>query len=156
MAYHFTASLCWTGAGSAGTAAYDAYSREHLIEIEGKPPLRGSSAPAFRGDPGRHNPEDLLLASLAACHMLWYLHLAAEAGIVVTAYRDRASATMAMKDGRMRFTEVTLRPEVTVLEGDPEQALALHGAANRACFIANSVNFPVRHEPVANPAPKAS
>ncbi|BDD10308.1 peroxiredoxin [Fulvitalea axinellae] len=140
----------WTGNKGQGTAGYRSYSRDHRFISQGKADIAGSSDPAFLGDPTRHNPEELLLASLSSCHMLWYLHLCAEAGISVTAYTDRATAKMddgsATTPGRM--TEVMLRPEVTIGVGDPEQALALHAQAHRMCFIANSCNFPVRHEPV--------
>lgn len=146
--HRFAARLVWTGAAQGPAQSYDGYSRDYVVEIEGKPPLAGSSAPAFRGDPARHNPEDLLVASLSACHMLWYLHLCTDAGIEVVAYSDDASGIMGRKDGKIRFTEVVLRPRVVIAAGDPEQAKALHARANDACFIASSVNFPVRHEAV--------
>ena len=147
MAHKFAARLVWTGAAGATTAAYDKYSREYLIEIDGKPPLRGSSAPAYRGDAGLHNPEDLLVASLSACHMLWYLHLCADAGIEVSGYVDDAEGTLAMVKGKMAFIEVVLHPKVTLAKGDRQRALALHKQASAQCFIANSVNFPVRYQP---------
>ena len=146
--HHFECRLTWTGAARGGTTSYEAYSRELLAEIEGKPPLSGSSAPAFRGDAKVHNPEDLLVVALAECHCLSYLALAALAGIVVIGYEDRATGTMAKLDGKMRFREVTLRPRVVVAAGtDVEQARALHERAHGECFIANSVNFPVQNEP---------
>jgi organic hydroperoxide reductase OsmC/OhrA len=146
--HRFAARLVWTGAAQGPARSYDGYSRDYVVEIEGKPPLAGSSAPAFRGDPARHNPEDLLVASLSGCHMLWYLHLCTEAGIEVVAYSDDASGVMAGKDGKIRFTEVVLRPRVVIAAGDPEQAKALHARASDACFVASSVNFPVCHEAV--------
>ena len=148
MAHKFAAHLVWTGAADGTTTAtYDGYSREYLIEIDGKPPLRGSAAPAYRGDAGLHNPEDLLVASLSACHMLWYLHLCADAGIEVSGYIDDAEGTLAMVKGKMAFTEVVLHPKVTLTKGDRERAVALHKRASEQCFIANSVNFPVRYQP---------
>ena len=147
MVHRFEARLIWTGAAKGAAVTYGGYSRDYLIEINGKPPLAGSSAPAFRGDAGLHNPEDLLVAALSACHMLWYLHLCTDAGIHVSAYTDDAEGTMEMSKGKMVFTEVFLRPEVTIIAGDVLQAEALHRDANQACFIANSVNFPVRHAP---------
>jgi organic hydroperoxide reductase OsmC/OhrA len=120
--------------------------------MEGKPALEGSADPTFRGDPARHNPEDLLVAALAACHLLSYLAECARAGIEVIAYEDRASGIMALKDGRMRFTEVTLAPQVTIGAGDLERAQALHAKAHDQCFIANSVNFPVLHRPTVTRA----
>lgn len=148
MAHRFNAHLIWTGAAKGVAVTYDSYSRDYLIEIDGKPPIQGSSAPVFRGDAGLHNPEDLLVASLSACHMLWYLHLCTDAGIHVSAYVDDAEGVMGMLKGKMVFTEVLLRPKATIVAGDVHRAEALHQDANRACFIANSVNFPVRHEPV--------
>jgi organic hydroperoxide reductase OsmC/OhrA len=147
MAHRFNAHIIWTGASQGATTRYDGYSREFLIEIDGKPPLRGSSAPVYLGDPGLHNPEDLLVASLSTCHMLWYLHLCANAGVAVAAYVDDAEGVLDQVDGKMAFTEVVLRPQVSLLEGDEGKALALHDDAHRECFIANSVNFPVRCEP---------
>jgi organic hydroperoxide reductase OsmC/OhrA len=136
----------WTGNLGKGTADYRAYSRDHTFSAGGKPPIPGSSDPTFRGDPARWNPEDLLVASLSACHKLWYLHLCAAHGIVVTAYRDEAMGTMVEDQQRGGwFTEVMLRPQVTIRAGDDAAlALRLHDEAHHKCFIANSVNFPVR------------
>lgn len=129
----------------AGTAGYGAYRRDHEIAAPGKPPVAGSSDPAFRGDAARYNPEELLVASLAACHMLWMLHLCAEAGIVVSAYSDEASGEMRMNpDGSGQFTRVVLRPRLTLTDAAraPETP-GLHEKAHRMCFIARSVSFPV-------------
>jgi organic hydroperoxide reductase OsmC/OhrA len=148
-AHQYVTTVTWTGDDGAGTADYRAYRRDHLIEAAGKPPLPGSSDPAFRGDPGRYNPEELLVASLSACHMLWYLHLCAVNGVVVTAYQDRATGTMAERpDGSGSFTSVVLAPRVEITpESDPARAMALHADAHRMCFVANSVSFPVSHRP---------
>lgn len=147
--------LEWTGNTGAGTAAYAGYERSHRISAPGKPDLAGSSDVSFRGEASRYNPEELFVASLSACHMLWYLHLCAEAGIVVTAYRDRAQGVLALEPGGSgRFREVVLHPEVTVR--DPEMragALALHEEAHARCFIARSVNFPVTHQATATALP---
>jgi organic hydroperoxide reductase OsmC/OhrA len=119
-----------------------------VIEVAGKPPLLGSSDPHFRGDPTRYNPEELLLASLSACHMLWFLHLSATSGVVVEEYRDAAEGTMETStDGSGRFTGVTLHPSVVVRHGSDSEVASLHDRAHAMCFIARSVNFPVRHEP---------
>jgi organic hydroperoxide reductase OsmC/OhrA len=144
--HHFAAHLVWTGAAQGPTSSYEAYSRDYQVVVEGKPALEGSADPLFRGDASRYNPEDLLVMSLSACHMLSYLHLCASAGIEVVAYEDRASGTMAIKDRRMRFVDVLLAPKVTIASGDSAKAMALHEQAHDACFIANSVNFPVRHD----------
>ena len=145
--HHYAARLIWTGGEHGPTINYQSYSRDYRVEIEGKPPLEGSADPTFRGDLGRHNPEDLLVAALSACHMLSYLAACARAGIEVIAYEDQASGMMAQKEGRMRFVEVTLAPKVTIGAGDLERARGLHAKAHEDCFIANSVNFPVLNMP---------
>ncbi len=145
--YHLT--LKWTGNTGQGTSSYRVYERSHTIAVENKADILGSSDPAFRGDKTRHNPEDLLLAALSACHMLSYLHLCAVNGVVVIDYVDHASGTMQeTADGGGHFTEVTLHPVVTVRNASMfDQANALHHQANKLCFIANSCNFPVHHLP---------
>jgi organic hydroperoxide reductase OsmC/OhrA len=147
--HRYQTSVEWTGNLGQGTADYRAYSRDHVVSAPGRPELAGSSDPAFRGDATRYNPEDLLVASLSSCHMLWYLHLCSAAGIVVLAYRDEAAGTMVEDEGGGgRFTAAVLRPAVTLAPGtDVTRALALHEEAHRLCFIANSVNFPVGIEP---------
>ncbi len=146
--HRYLATTLWTGAAEGPTEDPARFSRAYRIEVPGKPPIEGSSDPAFLGDPARHNPEDLLVAALSACHMLWYLHLCAVKGVVVTAYRDAAEGTMLEEPRKGRFTEVILRPEVTITaESDAERARQLHERAHAECFIANSVNFPVRCEP---------
>ncbi|HEY2575817.1 MAG TPA: OsmC family protein [Streptosporangiaceae bacterium] len=154
-AHNYHVRTTWTGNRGEGTAGYRAYDRDHEVTAGAAdgapepPPIAGSSDPAFRGDPTRWNPEQLLTASLSQCHMLWYLHLCAAAGVVVTGYSDEAQGTMLEATGGGRFTEVILRPRVTVTSPDMiEQAVSLHEQANQKCFIANSVIFPVRHEPV--------
>lgn len=137
----------WVGAGEAGIAD-DTFPREFRVSIEGKTELVGSADPAFRGDSSKHNPEELLLAALSGCHMLSYLALAARAKIRVLAYEDDATGRIDMKDGRIRFVEAALHPTVTIAaDADPAKAEALHAQAATICFIANSVNFPIRHEP---------
>jgi organic hydroperoxide reductase OsmC/OhrA len=140
-------SLSWTGNVGPGTSDYRAYERTHEVTAAQKPTILGSSDPAFRGDPRRWNPEELLVASLSQCHLLAYLHLAASAGVVVTAYTDTPVGSMAENtDGSGQFTEVLLSPAVTVAEESMvTRADELHEAAHRMCFIAGSVNFPVRH-----------
>jgi organic hydroperoxide reductase OsmC/OhrA len=145
----YRTTVRWTGDRGTGTSSYRAYSRAHAIEAPGKSAIAGSSDAAFRGDAAAWNPEELLVASLAACHQLWYLHLAAVNGIVVNAYVDAAEGTMSEEaDGSGRFTRVVLRPRVTIAPGgDAEKARALHRDAHAKCFIANSVNFPVECVP---------
>ena len=147
--HSYSLQIRWTGNLGQGTRGYRTYERAHEIAAPGKPVIAGSSDPAFRGDSARYNPEELLVASLSTCHMLWYLHLCADAKIVVTAYVDDASGTMAeTRSGSGHFTEVLLKPTVTVETGaDTDRAEQLHERAHDLCFIANSVNFPVRCEP---------
>ena len=148
LEHHFECRLFWTGAAQGPAAQYETYSRDLRVEIDGKPPLLGSSAPAFRGDAKVHNPEDLLLTALAECHCLSYLALAVRAGITVVSYEDRATATMSRHEGKIRFREATLRPRVVVGPGtDVAAAKKLHERAHEECFIASSVNFPVQNEP---------
>ena len=147
--HRYEVEIVWTGDQGSGTLRYDAYSRDHLVRVPNKVAIEASSDPAFRGDPTRHNPEELFVASLSSCHMLWYLHLCATNGIVVTGYVDAALGTMEESvKGDGRFTDVLLRPRVMIgAGGDIEKAKRLHEDAHRFCFIANSVNFPVRCEP---------
>jgi organic hydroperoxide reductase OsmC/OhrA len=144
--HRYRTKLKWTGNTGKGTTDYRSYKRDHEITSPGKTVILGSSDPNFRGDPTRYNPEELLVSSLSACHMLWYLHLCADAGIVVESYEDEAEGIMEVSaDGGGRFIRVTLRPHVRVT-GSVTQAEALHKRAHELCFIANSVNFPVDHE----------
>ena len=155
--HRYETKLRWTGNTGSGTASYRDYERAHEIEVAGKPFIPASSDPKFRGDRSRWNPEELLVASLSSCHQLWYLHLCADAGIVVTAYEDRALGVMNEgADGGGRFARVLLRPRVTIAAGsDRAVALSLHERAHALCFIASSVNFPVDHEAEVIVAPAA-
>ena len=147
--HSFKIDVTWTGNNGQGTTSYTAYERSHEISSDGKPIIVGSSDPAFRGDKSRYNPEELLVASLSACHMLWYLNLCAAARVVVTDYVDKACGVMVMtEDGGGHFTEVTLKPSISVTkDSDLTLAKGLHDKAHHLCFIANSMNFPVRVEP---------
>ncbi|GAC1491033.1 MAG: OsmC family protein [Pseudarthrobacter sp.] len=148
--HHYSLAVQWTGNLGGGTSSYRGYSRDHDIVIPGLPVLKGSADPTFHGDRERYNPEQLLLAALAQCHMLSFLHVAVRHGVVVTDYRDEATGRLHLnQDGSGQFESVTLNPQVTV--ADPAHvALAeqLHREANQVCFIARSVNFPVEHSPV--------
>lgn len=149
--HNYKATVKWTGNKGSGTSHYQDYEREHIISIDNKNDILGSSDSAFRGDKTKHNPEDLLVSSLSTCHMLWYLHLCSQAGVVVTDYIDKATGIMKeTENGGGHFTEVTLNPIVTVTEqAMVDKANELHKNANELCFIANSVNFPVFHNPTA-------
>jgi organic hydroperoxide reductase OsmC/OhrA len=147
-AHSYPVTVRWTAANGEGTKSYRSYSRDHSIGGNGKPEILASSDPAFCGDASRYNPEELLVASLSACHMLWYLHLCSVNGIRVLEYRDEAFGAMQEDDdGSAQFTRVNLQPAVTIASGDLTRALELHHEAHRLCFIARSVNFPVEVTP---------
>ncbi|BDZ38636.1 OsmC family protein [Microbacterium suwonense] len=146
--HHYTLTATWTGNRGTGTSGYRDYARDVTVSIDGKPDLLASADRPFRGDPARWNPEDMLLAALSECHLLSYLHACVTAGVQVTSYRDQATGIM-REDGRGggAFAEVVLHPQVTVAEESMvETARSAHDQAHEWCFIANSVNFPVRHE----------
>ena len=148
--HRYAVRTMWTGDRGTGTTGYRDYDRSVSIEVAGKPTLPASADKPFRGDPSRWNPEDLLVASLSECHLLSYLHACVTVGVVVVGYEDDASGLM-VEDGRGggAFREVVLRPRVTVADASMvDAATAAHAQANEWCFIANSVNFPVRHEPI--------
>ncbi|UBM59706.1 OsmC family protein [Marinilongibacter aquaticus] len=151
MKTHFyKTQIKWIGNCGTGTSDYKSYSRDHEILADGKTDfIPASSDPSFRGDPSRYNPEELFLASLSSCHMLWYLHLCAVNGIAVLDYSDSAEGTMQENsDGSGQFSAVTLQPKVRISDLTLiKKALALHHEANQKCFIANSCNFPVSHQP---------
>ncbi len=144
----------WTGNLGEGTREYRGYSRDHTIEVAGRPPILATSGLSPRSDPARHTPDELLVAALSSCHMLWYLHLCSDAGVVVTAYVDDAEGTLELgRGGEGRFSSATLHPRVTIAAGSVETATQLHEAAHAKCFVARSVNFPVRCAPVVERAP---
>ncbi len=147
--HRYAVTVRWTGNRGDGTSTYRGYSRDHDIDIPGLPTLKGSADPTFHGDRTRYNPEQLLLTALSQCHMLSFLHVAVKHGVVVTAYEDRAEGLMRTnRDGSGQFESVTLRPQVTVAAAvDAALMEQLHEEANKVCFIARSVNFPVLHAP---------
>lgn len=145
----YTTVTQWTGNRGTGTSGYREYGREHETIADGKSAvILGSSTPAFRGEGSRYNPEELLVASLSSCHMLWFLHLCADAHIVVTSYRDEAAGTLDMHaDGSGEFTRVVLHPVVGLTDPAAANRLPeLHERAHELCFIARSVNFEVTCE----------
>ncbi|MER2093478.1 OsmC family protein [Saccharopolyspora rectivirgula] len=150
----YQVDVVWTGNTGPGTNSYRGYRRTHEIRSPGKASINASAAPAFRGDPDRYNPEELLVASLSQCHMLWYLQLAADSGVVVIGYHDQARGTLVEEPhGGGRFDEVTLAPQVTVRDRvSVDVAEALHQQAHKLCYIANSVAFPVHCNPTTRVA----
>ncbi len=140
----------WTGNKGSGTFDYRSYSRSHTIKIEGKPDILASSDSSFRGEKNKHNPEDLFVSAIAGCHMLWYLHLCADNGVIVLKYKDQAEGTMILEaDGTGYFEQIILRPEVTIARDSSEElARSLHKEAHKMCFLANSCKFPILHESV--------
>jgi organic hydroperoxide reductase OsmC/OhrA len=154
--HRYATRLRWTGADHGATTSYKTYSRQYVIEADGKPALAGSADPHFLGDAAFYNPEDLLVAALSACHLLSYLAECARAGIAVVAYEDDARGEMTLIDGVIRFREVVLHPKVAIADAARiGEATALHERAHAVCFIANSVNFPVRHEAAVTAAQPA-
>ena len=145
----FTTEVVWTGNRGEGTRRYLGYDRTWDVAAPGKPVVHCSNDPALGGDPGKLNPEELLLAALSACHMLWYLHLSSDAGVAVHAYRDAPIGHgETAPNGAGRFLSAVLRPEIAVPAGtDLQQAAALHEKVHAFCYIARSVNFPIRYEP---------
>jgi organic hydroperoxide reductase OsmC/OhrA len=153
--HQYRMHLSWTGDASADATAFRNHDRSYRLQAHGKPAIEGSCDKLFRGDAARWNPEDLLVASLSACHHLWFMGLCAAAGIVVLAYEDDADGEMTEEEpgGPGQFVRVTLRPRVTIAPGaDREKALTLHETAHRNCFVARSVNFPIEHEPTVEVA----
>jgi organic hydroperoxide reductase OsmC/OhrA len=148
--HHYLVEIEWTGNSGTGTTSYKSYERSHTLRVAGKVEIHCSSDPNFRGDKTKHNPEELFVASISSCHMLWFLHLCAVNDIVVTDYVDNAIGIMEeMPSGEGRFVSVTLNPIVNITEASKsELANKLHEEANRKCFIANSCNFKISHNPV--------
>ncbi|RIK10932.1 MAG: peroxiredoxin [Acidobacteria bacterium] len=154
--HRYEISLAWTGNLGEGTSGYRSYSRDFEVAVGSRPPISGSADPTFRGDPERYNPEEMLVAAVSSCHMLWYLHLCAVGHITITTYSDKGEGTLAIGEGGGgHFTSITLRPQVIAKLPDGkaddgslrEKALALHEEAHRLCFIANSLNVTVVVEP---------
>nr|WP_314496451.1 OsmC family protein [uncultured Chryseobacterium sp.] len=147
--HHYRSKTEWTGNTGESTKNYRSYERSYTVSVDGKAEIKGSSDPAFLGNPELHNPEDLLLASVSSCHLLWYLHFCAVHKILVLEYVDFAEGTMAeSENGSGKFTGITLKPKILVAEEKMiEKAVELHQQANRYCFIANSLNFEVQHQP---------
>lgn len=147
--HDFPARIVWTGNRGTGTSGYQAYDRTWDLALPGRAVVHCSNDPQLGGDPTKYNPEELLITALASCHMLWYLHLCSDAGVTVLSYEDNPVGIGECEpSGRGRFLEAVLRPTITIsADSDPEVASGLHGKIHDFCFIARSVNFPVRHEP---------
>lgn len=147
--HYYKTIVTWTGNTGKGTLDYKAYERDHIIQVQGKPEIQGTSEVSYYGNQFRYNPEELLVASLSACHMLWFLHLCAINKVVIIAYKDIAFGTMqTTPGGGGKFTEVILKPDISIAgSADAELLDKLHKEANTLCFIASSCNFPVRHQP---------
>ncbi|MBP6335382.1 MAG: OsmC family protein [Bacteroidia bacterium] len=150
--HHYSLTIEWTGNKGTGTNDYRSYERSHIISAPNKTSISGSSDPAFRGDNTKFNPEELLLASISSCHMLWFLHLCADSGIIISDYKDEPTGIMVESaGGGGHFQEVTLHPKVVIAGSklpDEDKLDLLQVKANKHCFISNSVNFPVGHQAV--------
>lgn len=148
--HHYSVNIKWTGNKGSGTENYKNYNRDFNLAVQGKTDILGSADSAFLGNKTKHNPEDFLVSAVSSCHMLWYLHLCAESGVIVTDYRDCARGIMeenGIEGGK--FTEITLNPVVIVTDKKMiEKASELHSKANELCFIANSLNFKISHNAV--------
>ncbi|WP_119698205.1 OsmC family protein [Microbacterium halotolerans] len=146
--HSYALTATWTGNRGSGTSGTRDYDRSVTLSVDGKPDLLGSADRPFFGDPERWNPEDLLIAALAQCHLLSYLRACVLRGVVVTGYTDSATGQIELTGDGGRFTRVTLRPSVTVAdEGMIEAATEAHAEAHAWCFIAGSVSFPVEYAP---------
>jgi organic hydroperoxide reductase OsmC/OhrA len=152
--HNYTLELNWTGNTGDSTSSYSSYERSYIIQTENKSQLEGSSDPVFRGDSSKYNPEELFLAAVSSCHMLWYLHLCSEEGILVKTYQDKPEGRMSLNsNGSGQFDKITLKPKITIGNSSSEmlkKAERLHEKANEMCFIANSCNFEIVHEPVVS------
>ena len=146
--HHYEVRMDWTGNDGEGTRNYRSYRRDHEIASGTKASIPGSSDPAFRGNPARYSPEELLVGSVSSCHMLWYLHFCAVNGVAVLDYHDHAAGEMNENaDGSGEFVRIVLRPQIRIAAGgDSGKANAMHDEAHRFCFIARSLNFPVETE----------
>ena len=141
--HNYRAAIIWSGNQGSGTSNYKDFERSYHIQIENKATILGSSDPAFRGDRTKHNPEELLLAAVSSCHMLWYLHFCSENKIIVTDYIDNATAILEETErGNGKFIAIALHPTITITEKSMiEKATELHAKANEYCFVANSLNL---------------
>ena len=146
--HDFPSKIVWTGNRGTGTSAYRAYDRTWDLAVDGKEVVHCSNDPLLGGDPGKYNPEDLLITALSSCHMLWYLHLCSEAGVTVTAYEDNpVGIGESEPSGKGRFLEAILKPKITITaDSDADKAISIHNEIHNYCFIARSVNFPVKFE----------
>ena len=146
--HSFHAAIRWTGNRGQGNATYRGYDRTWEVNTEGKPVIQCSNDPMLGGDPTLHNPEDLLVNAVSSCHMLWYLHLAFDAGVLVTGYEDTPEGIgVSDSSGAGQFKKVILRPRITLGPGmDPVKADGVHAKIHDVCFIARSVNFPIEYK----------
>jgi organic hydroperoxide reductase OsmC/OhrA len=147
--HEFKTKIEWTGNKGDGTTTYEGYGREYTVSSVGKQDILCSSAAGFLGDVSKFNPEDMFIASLSSCHMLWYLHLCADNGIKVLSYHDETEATLGVfLNGKGFFQHITLKPTVVIEDAEQiQKAIALHQKANKMCFLANSLHFPIKHIP---------
>jgi organic hydroperoxide reductase OsmC/OhrA len=144
MAEHHV-TLRWEKGAAPFT--YDAYPRNHTIAFkDGQEALVASASPAYKGDAGKADPEDLLVAALSSCHMLSFLAIAAKKKLTVNSYQDHAVGFLENSGGKLWITRVILRPKVAI-DADAETLAQLHHLAHEACFIASSVKTDVSVEP---------
>ncbi len=146
----FETTLAWPADAAQKLPPDPAFSRNSVLAAPGKPVIVASSPAVFGGDTARYNPEEMLMLSLSQCHLLTYLAIAAKKRMGILKYEDRVVGTLGMgASGKMQMVDVLLRPRVTVAKGtNLTDAHALHETAHASCFMANSVNFTVRNEPL--------
>jgi len=152
--HHYILTAKWHGNKGTGTSGLREYDRNHTVSIEGKPDLYLTTDNPAVGDKTKLNPEDLLVTAISSCHMLSYLYVCAIEGVVVVDYIDHATGMMIENEkGGGQFKEVTLNPVVTVANACMiDKANELHHKAHEMCYIANSVNFQVRNNPLCKSA----
>ncbi len=148
--HNYKLTTVWTGNTGSGTKNVRSYDRSHTVAIQGKPELFLTTDNPAVGDKSKLNPEDLLVTAISSCHMLSYLYVCAMEGIVITSYTDHATGIMIEQaNGSGSFKEVTLNPIFCVAdESMIEKAIELHHKAHEICYIANSVNFDVKCNPI--------
>lgn len=148
--HRYNLTAIWRGNKGTGTSGLRDYDRSHTVSILNKPQLHLTTDNPAVGDKTKLNPEDLLVTAVSSCHMLSYLYVCALEGVIVTDYVDNATGLMLEHaSGGGQFKEVVLNPVIKVAKTTMiKKAIELHHKAHEICYIANSVNFEVKCNPV--------
>ena len=144
----YRATLQWKNQGSDFN--YDTFDRTHKISFPGGIEFKGTSAPEYLGKKELANPEEMLAATLASCHMLTFLAVCAKSRLHVTSYEDNPVATLDKNaEGKFAVTHIQLNPKASFQGETPsaEKLQELHAKAHRNCFIANSLACKMAVEP---------